>query len=60
VINESLDIVQRTRHEDTKQGRIKLTLDRYEHLKLLIPFADDESLEKISMAQIRMKEAKLL
>ncbi|MBQ6342566.1 MAG: hypothetical protein IJI41_05540 [Anaerolineaceae bacterium] len=60
IINESLDIIQKTRNADTKQGRIKLTLERYKHLKSLLPFVDDESQSKILTIQNRIKSLGLI
>ena len=60
IINESLDIIQKTRNADTKQSRIELTLERYKHLKTLLPYVDDESKSKIMTARNRMKSLGLL
>lgn len=60
IINESLDIIQKTRNADTKQGRIELVLERYKHLKSLLPFVDDESKSKILTGQNRIKSLGLI
>jgi hypothetical protein len=60
IINESIDIVQRTRNEDTRQGRIDLIGKRYTHLQTLEPFADENSRAKILMVEERMRSVGLI
>lgn len=60
IINESIDIVQRTRNEDTRQGRVDLIGKRYTHLQTLEPYADEDSKAKILMAEERMSSVGLI
>lgn len=45
IIKESIQIVMRSSDYDIREKRKKLIEERYQHLKILLPFADSEQLK---------------
>ena len=55
IIQESADIVARTRSEETKQKRQKLMKERYAHLMTLEPYLNETHKEQFSEAKKAVK-----
>lgn len=51
IIMESYGIIQRTKNEDTRQGRIDLCLKNYEKMLILQPFSNEEQLARTQECQ---------
>ena len=47
IITESIDIIQKTKYEDTRQGRVDLCRKHIEYLVELKPYADKKQLAMI-------------
>ena len=55
IVAESIDIIRKTKYEDTRQGRIDLCRRHYDRLQKLKPFADKKQLARIRECEKTMK-----
>lgn len=60
IIKDSVRIIQQTRNEDTRRGRIELCRKHYEKVEKLKPFADRKQREIVSDCEQLLKEVGLL
>ena len=59
IIEDSVRIIQQTRNEDTRRGRIELCRKHYEKVKELERFADSEQQKMIRECYEMLKEVNL-
>lgn len=55
IINDSVQIVQKTKYEDTRQGRISLCRSHYQEMLKLEPFCNAEQKAVIERARKMLK-----
>ena len=60
IISESLNIILKTKNEDTRNSRIKLVKDRYTDILALKPFASEKANEEVLRIEDLLRETGML